>query len=79
MAARRAGAAASTSDRIPPGRQRDTRTLWLQPFDAELECHGHGHSTAARLARDLLELFEKAQSAHLDDRARLMLALQASK
>jgi arginine repressor len=46
---------------------------------AELECHGHGHSTAARLARDLLELFEKAQSAHLDDRARLMLALQASK
>jgi hypothetical protein len=46
---------------------------------AELECHGHGHSPAARLARDLLELFEKAQSAHLDDRARLMLALQASK
>jgi hypothetical protein len=60
-------------------RDGERHLLRQREIVAELECHGHGHSTAARLARDLLELFEKAQSAHLDERARLMLALQASK
>jgi hypothetical protein len=43
---------------------------------AELERHGHGHSRTANLARDILASFEMGQSAHLNDRAHLLQALQ---
>src|SRR6516162_2022345 len=39
-------------------RDGERHLLRQREIVAELECHGHGHSTAARLARDLLELFE---------------------
>jgi predicted ribonuclease YlaK len=42
----------------------------------ELERHGRGHSETARLARDLLQLFEMTLSAHIADRMHLTLALQ---
>jgi hypothetical protein len=42
---------------------------------AQLERHGRGHSRTAQTARDLLASFEMGQSAHLNDRARLVLAL----
>jgi hypothetical protein len=42
----------------------------------ELERHGRGKSQTAKMARDLLESFEMAQSAHLNDRAHLLLALR---
>ena len=41
----------------------------------ELERHGRGKSETAKMARDILETFEMAQSAHLNDRTRLLLAL----
>jgi hypothetical protein len=41
----------------------------------ELERHGHGNSQTAKMARDLLDTFEMAQSAHLNDRAHLLIAL----
>jgi hypothetical protein len=43
---------------------------------AELERHGHGNSRTARIAKDLLASFEMGQTAHLDDRAHLLQALQ---
>jgi hypothetical protein len=43
---------------------------------AELERHGHGRSRTATVARDLLATFEMAQSAHLNERAHLLQALQ---
>jgi len=43
---------------------------------AELERHGHGHSRTAQTARDILVSFEMAQSAHLNDRVHLLLALR---
>ena len=43
---------------------------------AELERHGGGHSQTTKIARDILETFEMAQSVHIADRARLILALQ---
>jgi hypothetical protein len=42
----------------------------------ELERHGRGHSRTARMARDILDTFEMAQSKHLNDRARLLQALR---
>jgi DNA repair protein RadC len=44
---------------------------------AELERHGRGHSRTTQMARDLLDSFEMAQSAHLNDRAHLLQALRA--
>jgi len=41
----------------------------------ELERHGRGNSQTAKMARDILETFEMAQAAHLNDRARLLIAL----
>jgi hypothetical protein len=41
----------------------------------ELERHGRGNSETAKMARDILETFEMAQSTHLNDRVRLVLAL----
>jgi hypothetical protein len=41
----------------------------------ELERHGRGNSQTAKMARELLDTFEQAQSAHLNDRAHLLLAL----
>jgi len=41
----------------------------------ELERHGRGNSQMTKMARDILDSFEMAQSAHLNDRARLLLAL----
>ena len=46
---------------------------------AELERHGRGHSRTASMARVILKTFEQAQSAHLNDRARLMLELATAK
>jgi len=43
---------------------------------AELDRHGHGHSQTAKMARDILDSFETAQSEHLNDRARLLKTLQ---
>ena len=40
----------------------------------ELERHGRGNSQTTKMARDL-DSFEMAQSVHLNDRARLLLAL----
>ena len=42
----------------------------------ELERHGRGHSETAKMARDILVTFEMTQSAHLNDRAHLLQALQ---
>jgi hypothetical protein len=42
----------------------------------ELERHGRGHSRTARMARDILDTFEMAQSKHLNDRAHLLQALR---
>jgi hypothetical protein len=41
----------------------------------ELERHGRGNSPTAKMARDILVSFEMAQSAHLNDRVRLLQAL----
>jgi len=41
----------------------------------ELERHGRGNSQAAKIAREISDTFEEAQSAHLNDRAHLQLAL----
>ena len=41
----------------------------------ELERHGRGNSPTTKLARALLDTFEIAQSAHLSDRANLLLTL----
>jgi hypothetical protein len=41
----------------------------------ELERHGRGGSPTTKLARELLTSFEIALSAHLNDRAHLLLAL----
>jgi len=43
---------------------------------AELERHGHQHSQTAKMAKDLLQSFEMAQSAHLNDRVHLEQALR---
>jgi hypothetical protein len=42
----------------------------------ELERHGHGQSRTANMARDILQSFETAQSAHIADRERLIDWLQ---
>ena len=42
----------------------------------ELERHGRRGSQTAKTAREILDTFEMAQSAHLNDRAHLLLALQ---
>jgi hypothetical protein len=42
----------------------------------ELEGHGHGQSQTANMARDVLQSYEMAQSAHILDRARLQHALE---
>jgi hypothetical protein len=38
----------------------------------ELEGYGRGRTETAKIARELLESFEMAQSAHLNDRVRLL-------
>jgi hypothetical protein len=42
----------------------------------ELERHGRRGSQTAKMASEILDTFEMAQSAHLNDRAHLLLALQ---
>jgi hypothetical protein len=42
----------------------------------ELERHGRGESQTTKIAKDILLSIEMAQSAHLNHRARLLLALQ---
>jgi len=43
---------------------------------AELDRHGRGHTQTAKMARDILATFEMSQSVHLNDRMRLLHALQ---
>jgi hypothetical protein len=40
-----------------------------------LERHGRGQSQTAKVARDILDLFEMAQAPHVVDRARLIVVL----
>ena len=42
----------------------------------ELERHGRGNSQTTKVAREILTSFEKAQSSHLNHRARLLVALR---
>ena len=42
----------------------------------ELERHGRGKSETAKMAKDILESFEMAQSSHLNDWAHLQQALR---
>ena len=46
----------------------------VRSFDA-LERHGRGQSQTAKMARDMLDLFEMAQAPHVVDRARLIVVL----
>jgi hypothetical protein len=41
----------------------------------DLERHGRARSLTFKMAKDILETFEQAQLAHLNDRAHLLLAL----
>ena len=56
-------------------RQGERHLLRQREIVDELERHGHGHSQTAKMARDILDSFETAQSEHLNDRARLLQAL----
>jgi hypothetical protein len=57
-------------------RDGEQHLLRQREIVAELESHGHGRSRTANMARDLLATFEMAQSAHLNERAHLLQALQ---
>ena len=56
-------------------REGESHLLRQREIVDELERHGRGNSQTAKMARDILETFEMAQAAHLDDRARLLIAL----
>jgi hypothetical protein len=58
-------------------RDGERHLLRQREIAAELERHGRGHSQTAKMARDILESFEMAQSAHLNDRVHLLQALRA--
>lgn len=60
-------------------REGERHLLRQREIVAELERHGHGHSRTANMAKVILETFEQAQSAHLNDRARLLLELATAK
>src|SRR5215467_13540897 len=57
-------------------RQGERHLLRQREIVDELERHGHGHSQTAKMAREILDTFEMAQSAHLSHQARLLLALR---
>jgi len=57
-------------------RQGERHLLRQREIVDELERHGHGHSQTAKMAREILDTFEMAQSAHLTHQARLLLALR---
>ena len=55
-------------------RKGERHLLRRQIVDA-LERHGRGQSQTAKVARDILDLFEMAQAPHVVDRARLIVVL----
>jgi len=57
-------------------RDGERHLLRQREIVAELERHGRGHTRTAIMAMDILGTFVEAQSAHLNDRMRLLLALQ---
>jgi hypothetical protein len=57
-------------------REGERHLMRQREIVTELERHGRGHSQTAKMARDLLDTFEVAQSAHLDDRAHFLDALR---
>ena len=59
-------------------REGERHLLRQREIIAELERHGRGDSQTAKMARETLASFEMGQSAHLDDRVRLLLALQGT-
>ena len=57
-------------------RERERLIFRQRQIIDELECHGHGRSQTANMARDLLQSDEMAQSAYILDRDRLVQWLQ---
>jgi hypothetical protein len=57
-------------------REGERHLLHQREIVDELERHGRGNSQTTKVARDILASFEKAQSAHLNHRARLLIALK---
>ena len=45
----------------------------------ELERHGRGNSQTAKMAREILAIFEMSQTQHLNDRTHLLLELRQIK
>jgi len=59
-------------------REGERHLLRQREIVDELERHGRGNSPTTKMARDILETFEMAQSAHLNDRMRFILALKGA-
>jgi hypothetical protein len=57
-------------------REGERHVLRQREIVDELERHGRGNSPTTKMARDILASFEMAQSAHLNDRVRLLQALR---
>ena len=59
-------------------REGERHLLRQREIVDELERHGRGNSPTTKMAREILETFEMAQSAHLNDRMRFILALKGA-
>jgi hypothetical protein len=57
-------------------REGERHLLRQREIVDEFERHGRGKSETAKMARDILESFEMAQSSHLSDWAHLQQALR---